>query len=34
MSPAQMQVSEKRISPVVMELSVEVPATVVKAEVD
>jgi trigger factor len=29
-----MQVSEKRISPVVMELSVEVPATVVKAEVD
>lgn len=34
MSPAQMQVSEKRVSPVVMELSVEVPATVVKAEVD
>jgi len=34
MSPAPMQVSEKRISPVVMELSVEVPATVVKAEVD
>lgn len=34
MSPAQMQVSEKRISPVVMELSVEVPATVVKAQVD
>ena len=34
MSLAQMQVSEKRISPVVMELSVEVPATVVKAEVD
>ena len=31
---AQMQVSEKRISPVVMELSVEVPATVVKAEID
>jgi trigger factor len=29
-----MQVSEKRVSPVVMELSVEVPATVVKAEVD
>ena len=34
MSPAPMQVSEKRISPVVMELSVEIPATVVKAEVD
>jgi trigger factor len=34
MSPAQMQVSEKRVSPVVMELSVEVPQTVVKAEVD
>jgi trigger factor len=31
---AQMQVSEKRISPVVMELSVEVPATIVKAEID
>lgn len=31
---AQMQVSEKRISPVVMELSVEVPATTVKAEID
>jgi trigger factor len=29
-----MQVSEKRISPVVMELSIEVPATLVKAEVD
>lgn len=29
-----MQVSEKRVSPVMMELSVEVPATVVKAEVD
>ena len=29
-----MQVSEKRVSPVVMELSIEVPATVVKAEVD
>jgi trigger factor len=29
-----MQVSEKRISPVVMELSVEVPATIVKAEID
>jgi trigger factor len=34
MSLAQMQVSEKRISPVVMELSVEVPATIVKAEID
>ncbi len=34
MSLAQMQVSEKRISPVVMELSIEVPATLVKAEVD
>lgn len=31
---AQMQVSEKRVSPVVMELSVEVPQTVVKAEID
>src|SRR6185369_6813942 len=31
---AQMQVSEKRISPVVMELSIEVPANLVKAEVD
>lgn len=34
MSLAQMQVSEKRISPVVIELSIEVPATLVKAEVD
>ncbi len=31
---AQMQVSEKRVSPVVMELSIEVPQTVVKAEID
>lgn len=34
MSAAPMQVSEKRVSPVVMELSIEVPATVVKAQVD
>ena len=34
MSLAQMEVTEKRISPVVMELSIEVPATLVKAEVD
>jgi trigger factor len=31
---AQMQVSEKRVSPVVMELSVEIPQSVVKAEID
>lgn len=31
---APMQVSVQRISPVVMELSIEVPATLVKAEVD
>lgn len=34
MSPAQMLVSEKRVSPVVMELSVEVPQATVKAEID
>lgn len=34
MSPAPMQVSVQRISPVVMELQVEVPADTVKAEVD
>ena len=34
MSLAPMEVTEKRISPVVMELSIEVPQALVKAEVD